>query len=416
MLRRILLAGVVAAALGSPSQARGDEPYLTWLGRLPGYSTSQAHAVSDDGSVVVGRGGAFGFGEAFRWTIDEGIVGLGFLPTSYDPWSGAYDVSADGSVAIGTSSSDELGLEAFRWTPETGMIGLGTVPGSSAGTQGAAVSADGSVVVGAVRACQVTAVPFRWTEAEGMQRLDEEARGATPIGISDDSLVVVGVYRALGGPREPFRWTTEQGLELLGTFPDGDGNGEAINTSADGAVVVGWSNPAGPSSSEAFRWTADGGMVGLGFLPGSPSTVAWGVSADGAVIGGVAEIPASGSDAFLWTEAAGLRDLQRVLSFDLGLDIAGADLRTAYGISANGRYIVGGGVNPDGNYEACLAYLGDPIPCKGDLNADGERDLADLSILLASYGTDAGGDIDGDTDLRDLAWLLAVYAEPCLQW
>ena len=45
----------------------------------------------------------------------------------------------------------------------------------------------------------------------------------------------------------------------------------------------------------------------------------------------------------------------------------------------------------------------------GDLNGDGQVDLIDLSILLSSYGADAGGDLDGDgaTTIRDLAILLA---------
>jgi hypothetical protein len=47
----------------------------------------------------------------------------------------------------------------------------------------------------------------------------------------------------------------------------------------------------------------------------------------------------------------------------------------------------------------------------GDLDGDGDVDLSDLAILLASYGVDAGGDLDGDgdTDLSDLAILLANY-------
>jgi len=49
----------------------------------------------------------------------------------------------------------------------------------------------------------------------------------------------------------------------------------------------------------------------------------------------------------------------------------------------------------------------------GDLDGDGDVDLNDLAILLASYGIDAGGDIDGDgdTDLSDLAILLSHYGE-----
>jgi hypothetical protein len=47
----------------------------------------------------------------------------------------------------------------------------------------------------------------------------------------------------------------------------------------------------------------------------------------------------------------------------------------------------------------------------GDLDGDGDVDLNDLAILLASYGVDGGGDLDGDgdTDLADLAILLANY-------
>jgi thiol-disulfide isomerase/thioredoxin len=54
-------------------------------------------------------------------------------------------------------------------------------------------------------------------------------------------------------------------------------------------------------------------------------------------------------------------------------------------------------------------------PCPEDLNGDGERNLSDLGILLASYEVDDGGDIDGDgdTDLGDLGALLAVFDIPC---
>jgi agmatine deiminase len=57
----------------------------------------------------------------------------------------------------------------------------------------------------------------------------------------------------------------------------------------------------------------------------------------------------------------------------------------------------------------------DAMDCVGDLNGDGTRDLADLGILLASYGVDDGGDIDGDgdTDLADLGELLSVYGTDC---
>jgi hypothetical protein len=65
-------------------------------------------------------------------------------------------------------------------------------------------------------------------------------------------------------------------------------------------------------------------------------------------------------------------------------------------------------------FDLSLCLIGS-IPCPGDLNGDGQRNQADLGILLASYGEDAGGDIDGDgdTDQSDLGVLLANYGVDC---
>ena len=58
--------------------------------------------------------------------------------------------------------------------------------------------------------------------------------------------------------------------------------------------------------------------------------------------------------------------------------------------------------------------------CPGDLDGDLDVDLADLSAMLANYGTTSGaeyedGDMDGDgdVDLSDLSALLAVYGTTC---
>ncbi len=59
-------------------------------------------------------------------------------------------------------------------------------------------------------------------------------------------------------------------------------------------------------------------------------------------------------------------------------------------------------------------------PCPGDIDHDGEINLADLAQLLTNYGLASGAayaegdlDFDGDVDLSDLATLLTAYGTTC---
>jgi len=62
----------------------------------------------------------------------------------------------------------------------------------------------------------------------------------------------------------------------------------------------------------------------------------------------------------------------------------------------------------------------DTATCPGDVDADGDIDLADLAQLLSNYGISSGAtcedgdlDLDRDVDLADLAELLAHYGDDC---
>jgi probable HAF family extracellular repeat protein len=80
---------------------------------------------------------------AFRWTVDGGMQDLGTLG-GY--WSGAYGVSADGAVVVGSAGTPQGMIVPFAGR-RGGMQDLGTLPGGCC-SEAFGVSADGSVVVG----------------------------------------------------------------------------------------------------------------------------------------------------------------------------------------------------------------------------------------------------------------------------
>jgi probable HAF family extracellular repeat protein len=141
-----------------------DGTGMIGLGKLPGATYSSAGAVSADGSVVVGSSGTENTAQAFRWTAEGGMVGLGPAENTY---SFATGVSADGSVVVGAADD-----QAFRWTENTGMVGLGYMPGGST-SYPYAVTADGSVVVGYGSGAPTGNGAFIWDAVHGMRLLQQ---------------------------------------------------------------------------------------------------------------------------------------------------------------------------------------------------------------------------------------------------
>jgi len=248
------------------------------------------------------------------------MVGLGDLSGVSD----AFDVSADGSVVVGTATSG-TGQEATRWTSSEGMVGLGDLSG------------------GALFAYSTAATP--------------------------DASTIVGIGSSASGT-EAFRWTSSGGMVGLGGLPGGIFFSTGNGVSSDGSIVVGQSFTA--LGSEAFRWTSADGMVGLGELPGEGfNSVAIDVSADGSTVVGIGN-SSLGDEAFIWTQGDGMQILQDVLENDYGLDLTGWLLRQAFSISSDEMVIAGWGDNPNGQREAWVANLRSdivvpPVPEPGTL-------------------------------------------------
>jgi len=352
----------LAVGLWPRSQALADEPFFTGIGDLPGGSfSSDAINVSGNGSLVVGQSASdLSYKEPFRW--QRGVMtGLGLLEGAV--FGTAEDASYDGSVIVGLNHFGPT-REAYRWTAETGVVGLGDLYGQVIYSDAYGVSADGSVAVGRGTNSSFDHEAFRWTEETGMVGLGDLPGGSFDSGafaVSGDGGVVVGWSQSEQG-REAFRWA-DGVMTGLGFFPGGSYWSMATDVSANGLVVVGnGKSAASGSDTEAFRWTEETGMVGLGDLPGGEfESEARAVSADGAVVVGRSDMRYYTDiwEAFIWDEVNAMRRLHDVLT-DLGLDLMGWRLQEAWGVSDDGLTIVGEGRNPLGRSEGWIAQIPEP--------------------------------------------------------
>jgi len=231
--------------VGQGTTATGEEAFrwtpetgMRSLGDLSGGDTaSRAHGVSADGTVIVGYGsGIDNHPQAVRWTNQSGMVTLG-RPFGVLQ-SQANAVSADGLVVVGyndygPSSGTITRTEAFRWTEREGMTSLGDLPGARRYSIAHDISADGSVIVGSSDTRRDdgndSRAAFYWTRERGMVNLRDllisngvtnldgwrltDARGVTP-----DGLTVVGTGIHDGRIEAWIATVPEPSTILLATF------------------------------------------------------------------------------------------------------------------------------------------------------------------------------------------------------
>ncbi len=411
-------------------------PTFTPIGDLPGGGFySQLHGVAGDGSLAIGDSvvGGGGFNQITAPCIygESGLLSLGTLGTS-----SARAVNADGTAITGIcdfGSFDPRGSQVFLWTPSTGIMLLGDLAGGVSvvpRSVGRAISADGMTIAGIGESASGNEAFVYDVNAGVFTPLGSLAPapfGSWAYGMSANGQVVVGIsYNALG-QQEPFMWTATHGMQALGFLPGATGitpAGTAFAANADGSVIVGQSRSvASGQGGEAFRWTASGGMQPLGDLPGGGfQSWAYACSADGNVIVGRASIAGncgpfgcgSAGQAFIWEPQNGMQNLTELLTFG-GVDLTGWRLEEARGISANGRVIVGVGVNPQGLTEGWIVDLGRGA-CGADYNNDGVVDFfdyLDFVSVFAAGGPGADFNSDAVVDLFDYLDFVAAFAAGC---
>lgn len=327
------------------------------LGTLPGYLGSEAAGVSADGRVVAGSGRSrAGLTQAFRWSSTEGMTTLGFLPQG--AFTTATAISANGAVIVGNADGGTLpGVHAFVWRVESGLSQLAGLPHAQV-CAASAVSADGATVAGTCLAAMNEG--YRWTSAAGAVGLGRFGTGSN----STSTASAVSASGALiGGAGHPALtgaviWDAANVPTIIGGLP-GDSQGTITALSRDGTVAAGVSVDAA-GHARGFRWNSAGDIVPLATSEAFIGTITAAMSADGRRIAGWAGGHSGGPDtAVVWDEWGALHAVVDLLSDEGKASSAGWSLTRARGISADGRVIVGDGIDPEGTGRVWIVTLGD---------------------------------------------------------
>jgi uncharacterized membrane protein len=347
----------IALVMTAGTARAGEYAFFRRLGFTAGSAWSEARAISADGTTIVGisRAATSQAIEAFVWTEDGGIEGIGALPVP-DPVSTGISVSADGTVVVGGSRGVK-GWESFRWTRTDGMVSIGDLPGGANTSEGMGVSADGSVIVGYAGSINNEGrqnshyEAYRWTSETGLTPLGSlpgQAFHSAAKAVSADGSVIVGetIGNPSGSNRQAFRWTSADGMMPLTGAPT-NARSEALAVSADGTVIVGTANQT------AFRWTASGGMQLLPIPAGFLFSSATDVSGDGRVVVFNAWLNQQHA-AFIWEEGRGVTSLSARLA---ELNVVSWQMLWVQGISDDGLKLTGYGTNPSGRTESWVASI-----------------------------------------------------------
>lgn len=322
-----------------------------------GNGTSRIYGMSGDARWVVGYSqNLAGYNRAFLWDAPDGLaIDLGLLyPNIPNAHSVATDVSGDGSRVAGAYS--RVGMtRAFAWIRDatTGedeneqMYGLSSLDDANHWAANA-ISDDGRYVVGYSNGNATTSLAVRW-----------DISGLEAGGVGSDVILNLG--------------------SLTGVD---NGQSMALDVSADGSVVVGYSADD-VGFNKAFRWVegSTGGdadnvqMHNLGALGHDPvnQSAANAVSRDGEYVVGWSEANLPHRLAFRWSEETGMESVHDWLGRN-GVSMGDVALTDASAISDNGQVIAGMMELADGNVRAYIARVtAEPEP-DPEPNPDPEPD------------------------------------------
>jgi len=222
-------------------------------------------------------------------------------------------------------------------------------------SSGWGVNGDGSAIVGVGYDGCGHAHGFRWDAEAGMVDLGSmvSTRSSRANAISADGQVIVGWSDQATGFRQGARWVDggRQWFAMDRTAPVG----EALAVNGDGSIVVGYG--CGSANQYAWRWTEETGVECIQGTVANPyQTLMLALSDDGQVIGG-AVAPDFGPErkALLWFNGEPV-DLREYL-LTHGAEVKGWDLQSVLAVSSDGHTVAGWGVGPDLRIHAFIVTL-----------------------------------------------------------
>ncbi len=276
-------------------------------------------------------GGSFN-SHAYQWS--NGLLS-GLPEPSNAGYTDVTGISDNGLVVVGYSiSSLSNTTVAVKWVGGSlHVLDHLTVGGTY--SRADAANYDGSVIVGSSINASNNEQAVKWTSS-GVTPLDD--MGGTlsqALDVSADGNIAVG-YADLGGQAVAVKWTGTTGVALPSL---GGSHAFARAISADGQVIVGGSYATGDIEEHATIW-AGGSPIDIGIW--GQHSYAADTNHDGSIVVGTAFPIAGGSYAFRWTDGTGMQSLNSLL-ISAGVDMTEINLYSAYAISANGQFIVGGG-------------------------------------------------------------------------
>jgi uncharacterized membrane protein len=155
--------------------------------------------------------------------------------------------------------------------------------------------------------------------------------------------------------RRAFRWTASAGYA-----PVVPAQSIAMGISADGTTLVGHRSTSASFWAKAIKWSEGSGLVELLPLPGDVESEALDTTADGSVVVGSSFGLTGPQSATIWDEQNVAWDLQQLLAEQYGLHLAGWQLQTCTAITPDGMTIVGNGLNPQGQQEGWVISIPEP--------------------------------------------------------